>query len=198
MGNSTLLIPKTRDDEIHIKIMDCKANKIMSDKFSLFLSRFVFGEESEIKQVEQILSIDLSVYLRHPKNHFYDTDELEYKLYLAEKEKDAQKVNRIKLQIEEEIKNWELTYETNNEGWSTITEFRETTLNFIERINENPEFGRKIFVPVVLEYPWGDYFSKKEMKGEFDDRILDDLNILLIKLECIEKQGIKYVGFVGG
>lgn len=190
-------MPKTRNDEIHARIMDCKKNKFLSDKFSLFQSRFVFEEESEIKQVEQILSIDLNVYLRYPKNYFYETGELEYKLYLAEKEKDTQEVNRIRLKIEEEIKNWELTYETNNVGWSTINEFRETTINFKEKINDNPEFGRKISIPTALQYPWGDYFSNKEMKDKFDDRILNDLDTLLIQLECMEKQGIKYVGFVG-
>lgn len=199
MGYDILLMPKTRDDEIILKIYDCsqKANhRGISRKFSLFQSRFHF-DQCEFRQVEQILSVDLGVYLRYPKNHFYDTGELEYKLHLAEEKNKPKKVEKIKKQIEEEIENWKLTYHSNNEGWSTIEEFRETTRNFIKAINKYPDFGSEIFIPNVIDFPWGDYFSRKSKKDKNDERILDDLNLILHKLDCIEKQNIKFVAFVG-
>jgi hypothetical protein len=199
MGCSLSLVPKIRDHKIFLKILDCTnkdRNKYLSDKFGCFQSRFVF-EQSEIEQVQQILSIDLSTYLKYPKNHWYDTGELEYELYLAEKKNDDLRVEEIRKQIKAEIKNWELTYYTNHEGWSSIEEFRKITLDFISVIKRNPDFGSKLNIPVSIEFPWGNYFSMKEKENEYDRRILEDLDFILHSLECIEKHGIQYVGFVG-
>ncbi|MFK8008944.1 MAG: hypothetical protein AB8H03_21460 [Saprospiraceae bacterium] len=200
MGYDIQLIPKTRDDEILLKIMECtdkNVQRFFSDNFALFQSRFVF-DQSEFKQVQELLSIDLSIYLKYPKNHLYDISELEYKLYLAEEKNNLTEIEKIKIDIEDEIENWDLAYKTNNEGWSRINDFRRVTINFIEAIKQNPEFGSKIFVPKVQDFPWGNYFSIKEKKDKNDHRIIDDLNFLLFKLQCIEKYEVEYVGFVGG
>lgn len=197
MGYDVSLVSKTRNEDISFKIHECENKRkisFLTRRFAMFQSRNF--ENSEFIQVENILQIDLSIYLKYP-NNTYDPHDLEYELYKAEEAKNQKGIDKVKDLIEKGRKEWEDTYEENNDGWTTVQEFRIVTKEFIEKMKQNPDFGEKIVTPKGWDYPWNGYFSFTPLENEFDDRLIDDLETLLKQLECIEEQGIEYVGFVG-
>lgn len=84
MGVDVGLIAKYRDKNF--------PTLIFSRDFRNFLSRAY--QNSEFDQIQQILNIDLSIFLQYPVN--VDTQEeegrLEYEIYLAEQQNDMEKV----------------------------------------------------------------------------------------------------------
>jgi len=151
----------------------------------------------ELAQVEKILKIDLSAYTKYPTNFIYEPRALEYELYLAEKEKDKTKIAQLKKEIEEGRKKWENSYDQVNEGWTTITQFRASTKIFINKIKQHPHFGELIETPKGWGYRWGNYFSTIPEARKYGKGLVDDLDLLLSQLNCIEKEGIKYVAIWG-
>jgi hypothetical protein len=198
MGYHVQLVAKTKDKEKGFKIHKCQEKKgycLLSQAFSMFQSRNFKG--CELKQVEKILNIDLSIYWNYPGNYEPDTGELEYRLYQANQEGDIQKAAQIQHKIEEVEKQWEENYYRIHDGWTTIEDLRNVTVLLKNKISQRPDFGKYIKVASGWDYPWNDYFSLLPKKDGWDSRLLDDLEKILYTLHCIEQQGEQYVAFIG-
>ncbi|MEM7374595.1 MAG: hypothetical protein AAF587_38740 [Bacteroidota bacterium] len=154
-------------------------------------------DNCELTQVEKILQLDLACYTKYPVNYLYDSSELEYRLYLAQKESDEQKTQEIQEAIERGKKEWEQSYDDIHEGWTTVEEFRQTTIQFIERIKQNPDFGQQINTPSGWDYPWDDYFTYSPIPARHNQGVTKDLEVILLQLDCMEMHGIAHVAIWG-
>ncbi|WP_314005102.1 hypothetical protein [Xanthocytophaga flava] len=193
MGYDIFLMPKTRDEEKAYRITLCEEkNTDLSETFTFFHS----GEvgENGLKQVEAILAIDLSAFKRSPANYMLDTGELEYSLYLAEEQNDTIKIAQIKVQIEQAKVDWDKSYDTDHRGWTLLTEMRQVVQTLIQKMEEQPDFGKHI----KDAEGWGDYFLVKPSQRKYgEQRLINDLQNLLATMDCMEAEGVEYVGFVG-
>ena len=197
MGYDVNLVPKTRNENILSKIYDCKNKQersFLTRNFAMFQSRNF--ENCELEQVEKLLDIDLSVYTKYPVNFVFESDELEYRLFKAEENKNKREIIRIKEEIEEERKKWEESYDQINDGWARISEFKKVTEDFIDRMKQKPDFGEKIVPPINWKYDWDSYFSLTPRTNRSNTRLIDDLKIVLNQLVCIKEQGIEYVALL--
>ncbi|WP_146088661.1 hypothetical protein [Neolewinella xylanilytica] len=189
---------KTRDEDVDYEIFRCHEEAdggFLSRDFAMFQSRDFEG--CELKQVESLLQIDLSVYQKFPGNYSLDTGELEYQLYLAEEKQDLNQMAAIERKMEEAEELWHQTYDTNNEGWTTVAEFRKVTRNLLDKLATEQDISDRVVPPPGWDYPWGDYFAKSNL-GIGADSLVKDLQALLIDLKCIESAGVNYVALYGG
>lgn len=195
MGYDVFLMAKTRDEEKEYRMHLCEEKKRigLSEQFTFFLS--AEPEDSGLEEVECIFNIDLSAFKRHPANFEPDTSDLEYRLYLAEKEEDIAKMREIQTAIEQVNSDWDKNYDTDHRGWNAISDMRKVIQTLLQKIEQQPDFGKQM----KDADGWGNYFSTKPSEHRYGEqaRFINDLHKLLVNLDCMEAEGIEYVGFVG-
>lgn len=198
MGYDVQLVAKTRNEEVRNEIFDCvekngPAN--LSRDFAMFQSRNFDG--CELQQLEILIDKDLSILQRYPKNYELDTGELEYRLYLAEQNGQHSKIKNILTQIKEAEEEWDKTFESDHDGWTVVTEFRNFIESLIQELYLYDDLSKRIRVPEGWDYYWESYFNTDKDGYNKSDRLVDDLERLLIEIECMEKYEINHVGIVG-
>ena len=199
MGLDVHLTPKNRDYDYSIEDR-------LSRRFCNFLCGFYTFPNSEFGQVQQILEIDLDVFLKHPVNFEPKIDELEYQIYLAEENNDLEKISALKEKIEQERIEWDKNYEIINEGWTLITELESLASRFRAKLIENPALHKQL----KYNFDWGDYFyleripmpKNERLSQEIEESInhvrnilIEDLQSVLNWIESAKKMNIKYVTF---
>ncbi|MDJ1466791.1 hypothetical protein QNI19_37720 [Cytophagaceae bacterium DM2B3-1] len=197
MGYDVFLAPKTRSCTKKARIVE-KINEeeaFLSRDFAMFHSRPHAFAQSELVQIEALLHIDLTPYWSYPINYEPDTQELEYEIYLAEEANDLTKIPDLKQQIIQVQKEWEVNYDSIHEGWTHISQMRETTLTFLEKIRQNPSFGSQITEVTERPFDWGRYFISLYSADE--PEIVHDLRKILLSLDYMEEENIDYVALVG-
>jgi len=200
MGLDVHLRPKDRDYDYSIE-------HNQSRRFCNFLCGPEAYPNCEFDQVQSILQIDLSIFKRYPENLEPNIDELNYQIYLAEKENDLKRIKELEQQIEIEKELWNKNYDYVNEGWIKLNELEEVVLAFKEKIIENLDYHKQL----EYNYDWGDYFhphrairpqSYKTIGAGLKTSIsytrnilLEDLTSILKWINSAKEKNIEYLTF---
>ncbi len=147
MGLSVWLRPKRINYDF--SIYGC-----FSRRFCGFLSGPNVYKNPEIKQLEEILKLDLALFLRRVPNLNPPIEDLNHKLYLAKQKGASETVEQLLKEIEIVEIAWRKEFNENNEGWTGIEEFINITALFKEKITASPEYHKFM----KYNHDWRDYF----------------------------------------
>ena len=192
MGLDVFLVSKERGEK-SISI------NTLSRRFCNFLCGPEAYDNSEFEQVQNLLQLNLSLYRSYPINLEPDVHELEYKLLLAEENKDTEAVIRIQTKIKQVEKEWEESYNSINEGWIKVEELSTLTQAFISKL----ETYQNLHQSMTYNFDWNDYFENKIRDNHnettyFHHTLIEDLLHLQKGLMQMKNKGIKYVAFQYG
>lgn len=190
MGLDVMLVSKDRGE-----------NRVIYGDLSRSFCNFLCGpdayETSEFEQVQKLTGLDLSIFRSYPLNFEPNTDDLEYKLSLAEEENDSLAIERIKSEIERGQKEWEKNYDLINEGWIMVEDLSAITNELIVKLQEKSNLDKQI----DYNFNWGQYFENKKRAADqshLDNHLIEDLLSLRNGLEQMSQQGVTYVSFIYG
>ena len=200
---TTVCYSKTMGLDVMLVSKDKEENQIFYSKLSRSFCNFLCGpdayENSEFEQIQEFTGLDLGLFRSYPVNLEPDIHELEYKLYLAEEENNATKIEFIKSEIERTEKEWEENFDIINEGWMNVDELKKLTNHLISKLKEN----KKVYKTINYNFNWKDYFEYKIRKPKDDfsymnNTLVEDLESLLVGLEQMSQKGVTFVAFYYG
>jgi len=199
---------------IDVSIRTRKREESCRSKLSRRFCNFLCGpnayENSEFKQVEDILQINLELLVNLPDTP--DWFEIESEIYSSEKRNDLQRMNHFKNLLKVRQEEWQNGLYGSDDSWIKVEELRQLTVVFREEIIANSNYYRKI----KYNFSWEDYFlpvrkpvSYPKSYDEFPDEmkvllhsrgniLLEDLSEILVYLDCVESKGHQLVTFTYG
>lgn len=160
---------------------------------SLFYSEIMVNENNELVQLGQILNIDVSVFLKRPKYLWaseYNGLLIEYRLH---ENKDSEKGKDLKRKVDESKERYIQNYFSSNEGWASLDEIKNKSIELLEKVKANPYCHRELNYNIK----YGKYFfiDETEVLDQYDDgrRFHQDIPEFLEKLDEIQNEGYEYI-----
>ena len=183
MGLNIFFVTKTKDDNQIYK-------SLSRDFCNLVCGPDAYGDVCELYQLEKILNLDLSIFRQYaPLDP--PTSDLEYELYLAERDNDKEKVESLENQITRFIEEWEQNYPFDINGWTKIEELEKVVLSFSNAITLAPDYHKEL----RYNYDWDLYFTLDSPIGTWQDKLYLDLETLMNSISEAKEINEQYSTF---
>jgi hypothetical protein len=148
-----------------------------------------------LRQVEELLGLDLSIFLNLAEDVDHSISSLTYEVTMARHHGEHERADKVQAQLDEVTRREaERQHQPPGEGWFAVEDLRRVVDQWREKIAANPQYWQHMQFAGAYGN-WNNYFTDEPPASPDEARLSDDLDRLAGHIRQAQALGETYATF---